>query len=300
MKKQKTSQNRQPLLTTGLNGLVGSKFAQIYQEQYQFDSLDIRHPTQPVDITDRDAVLQAVQQSAAQVLVHLAAFTNVTAAWQQRGDKSGLAYQVNVEGTKNIIQACRDYGKRLIHISTAYVFAGDKPDKYSEADQPEPIEWYGQTKWEAEQLIMGSELDWAILRIDQPFRSDSFSKPDIAHKIVAGLRTDSLHPMFDDHYFGPTYLDDFAHVLHYFINQDATGLFHATSGEKWSDFEFAQAIKKSLNLEGEIEKGNLDKYLQTLNRPYQRNTSLDCSKLKKELDFELTPIKEALKQVAES
>ncbi len=290
----KLAQTRIPLLTTGLNGLVGSKFAQIFQDKYQFDSLDLRHPTDPVDITDHRAVDQAIKKSKAETLIHLAAFTNVNAAWKQRGDKNGLVYQVNVNGTQNIIEACKKYKKHLIHISTAYVFDGNKESIYTEQDKPNPIEWYGQTKWKAEQDVMNSSLDWAILRIDQPFRSDPFEKTDIAHKIVKKLQTDELYPMFDNHYMGPTYIDDFAKVLDYFVSNKKTGLFHATSGEKWSDYQLAQTINQKHNLDGSVERGDLDDYLKKLNRPYQRNTALDNSKLISELDFELKSIGTAI------
>jgi dTDP-4-dehydrorhamnose reductase len=292
-----SAQTKIPLLTTGLNGLVGSKFAQIFQDKYQFDSLDLRHPTHPVDITDQTAVDQAIQESEAETLIHLAAFTNVNAAWEQRGDKNGLVYQVNVNGTQNIIEACKKYDKHLIHISTAYVFDGNKETMYTEQDEPNPIEWYGQTKWEAEQLVMGSSLDWTILRIDQPFRSDPFEKTDIAHKIANKLQAGELYPMFDNHFVGPTYIDDFAKVLDYFVLNKETGLFHATSGEKWSDYQLAQTINQKHDLDGSVERGDLDDYLKKLNRPYQRNTALDSSKLTSRLEFELQSVEEALAQL---
>ncbi len=286
-----------PLITTGINGLVGSKFADVYQDKYEIDSIELRHPVRPVDITNYQDVIRVFEKSEAEAVIHLAAFTNVTAAWKQNQDKSGVAYQVNVIGTENIIKACQETSKHLIHISTAYVFDGEKEGLYTEEDEPNPIEWYGQTKWEAEQAVMSSEIDWTILRIDQPFRSDDFEKQDLAHKIIAGLQNDRLYPMFTDHYFGPTFIDDFALVLDFFIQNKKTGLFHAASGEKWSDYEFAQLIKETHNLSGEIRKGDLKSYLQTLNRPYQKNTALDVTKLRETIDFPLNSVKKAVEQI---
>lgn len=289
--------NKTPLLATGINGLVGSKFAQLYQDKYQIKSLDIRDQTDPVDITDYQAVVKAFQQSEANTVIHLAAFTDVTKAWDQRQDRSGPAYQVNVAGTKNIIQACQQTDVHLIHISTAYVFDGKKDGLYSEQDKPNPIEWYGQTKWEAEQAVISSDIDWTILRIDQPFRSDKFEKTDLAHKIIDGLKNNNLHPLFDNQYFGPTFIDDFALVLDFFIRTKANGSFHASSGEKWSPFEFGRLIKKIHQLPGEVKPGDLDEYLKTLNRPYQKNTALDISKLQKIIDFELNSVKQAVEKI---
>lgn len=286
-----------PLITTGANGLVGSKFLQLFADKYQVDSLELSHPTHPVDITDLSAVMTAFENSQAETVIHLAAFTDVTAAFNQQGDKNGLTYKVNVTGTENIVKACHKFNKFLIHISTAYVFDGNSEGLYSETDLPNPIEWYGQTKLEAENLIQGSNIQYAILRIDQPFRSDEFVKTDIAHRIIQGLQSNSLHPMFTNHFFGPTFIDDFAKVLNFFISNHTEGIFHASAGEKWSDFEFAQAIKKTHHLKSEIKPGDLDEYLKTLNRPYQKNTALNCEKLVKLLPFKMNTIEEAIKLI---
>ena len=289
--------NKQSLIATGLNGLVGSKFATDFSDSYFFDRMDISDKDNPVDITNIEQVRAVFKNSSAKFVLHLAAFTNVNAAWEQSGDKEGLAYQVNVEGTKNIIKACKEFNKHLIHISTAYVFDGEKEGLYKEDDKLSPIEWYGQTKADAEEAVKESDIDWTILRIDQPFRSDEFPKVDIVHRIIDGLKKGTLYPQFTDHYFGPTFIDDFAKVIDWVIRTKASGLYNATSGEQWSDFDFATLVNETLNLNGEVKKGKLEDYLKTISRPYQKNTALDSSKLVSQLDFKLTSITEAVKQV---
>jgi len=290
-------QNSLPtILGTGLSGLIGSKISDLYQDKYNFVNLDISHPTNPVDITHFDQVKRALDTEAEYVL-HCAAFTDVTKAWEQKDDTSGLAYKVNVLGTQNIVAACQQTGKHLLHISTAYVFDGEKEGLYSESDLTSPIEWYGQTKALAEEAVQASNGAWTILRIDQPFRSDPFPRKDLVHRVISGLENDSLPPLFINHFFGPTFIDDFAQVIDWVIRTKTTGLFHASSGEKWTDFEFGKAIQTALNLSGEVKPGKLEDYLKKSSRPYQRNTALDNSKLVTALDFELTPIREALRLV---
>jgi dTDP-4-dehydrorhamnose reductase len=289
--------NKQPLIATGLNGLVGSKFTTDFAESYSFDRMDISDKENPVDITNLEQVREVFKNSSAKFVLHLAAFTNVNAAWEQSGDKEGLAYQVNVEGTKNIVKACKEFDKHLIHISTAYVFDGKKEEMYLEDDKLNPIEWYGQTKADAEEVVKTSDIDWTVLRIDQPFRSDEVLRVDTAHRIISSINEGNLYPQFTDHYFGPTFIDDFAKVIDWVIRTKASGLYNATSGEMWTDFDFATLINETLNLGGEIKPGKLEDYLKTISRPYQRNTALDSSKLIGELDFKLTPIKEAIKLV---
>lgn len=289
--------NKIPLLITGLNGLVGSRLQLDFAKRYEFDNLDLKHPTQPTDITNETQVLHALENSSATSVVHFAAYTDVTGAWQQSGDKDGLCYRVNVLGTQNLVKACAATGKHLIHISTAYVFDGEKEGLYNENDRPNPIEWYGQTKALAEEVVMYGEIDWTILRIDQPFRSDEFPKVDTLHRVLAGLRADTLYPQFSDHYFGPTYINDFIKVIDLVLRKKLTGLYHASSGEKWSDFDFARAVAEIRGIEVEVKEGSLSKYLETSQRPYQRNTALSIEKLRPHLDFELKTVREAIGEV---
>jgi len=285
------------LLITGAQGLVGSRFVSDFGQSYAFDELDVHHPTSPVDITSFEAVLGAFQKSSAQSVVHLAAYTDVTGAWQQTGDKTGVAYKVNVTGTENIVKAAEATGKHLLHISTAYVFNGEKSESYVESDPVSPIEWYGQTKAMAEEVVMKSSAPWCILRIDQPFRSDSFVKPDAVRKIVNLIRTRPDAKLFNDHYFGPTFIDDFSKVIDWAVRTSASGIYHASAGEKLSDFEFGTLISDTLGLDLQFGAGSLAEYLKTSQRPYQKNTSLNIAKLQAAIDFELKTVKEAVSLV---
>jgi len=285
-----------PLLITGSSGLIGTKFTQVFTDTYQFETLDISGPKQPIDITDEQAVFDFFKNSTATTCIHLAAFTDVTAAWEQQGDRSGLVYKINVVGTEVLSRAAALYGKHLILISTAYVFDGAKKSLYSETDTPNPIEWYGQTKAYAEDIITAAEHPWTITRIDQPFRSDPFAKLDVAHKFAQKI-ADGSAKLFDNHFFGPTFIDDFVRVLDFLITSKKTGLFHASSGEKWSDYDFGIALQKARNLPGKIEKSDLITYQKQQVRPYQTNTALDTKKLAAVLPFQQKKIIEALELV---
>lgn len=292
--------NKTPILGTGLNGLVGSKFTSEFESIYEFDNLDIRHPSRPIDITNEEQVKSVLANSEAKFVVHMAAFTDVTKAWEQTGDENGSCYIVNVKGTENLVKACRETGKHLIHLSTAYVFDGEKQEMYTEEDKPNPIEWYGKTKAMAEEVIINSGIDWTILRIDQPFRNDSFEKVDTLHRIVNGMREGKLYPQFADHNFGPTYINDLAKIIDMVIRRQITGLYHASSGESWTDYNFARVIKEKFGLNFDLKEGSLAEYLKTSNRPYQKNTALNTDKLKGILDFKTKTIEEAIADCANS
>ncbi len=286
------------IIGTGLNGLVGSKLVDSFHDQYQFINIDRLDPVHPVDITNLNEVASYIAAHEAPFIIHFAAFTDVSKAWEQKGDKNGAAYQVNVIGTRNIVAAAKQTNKHLIHISTAYVFDGEKTDSYLESDEVHPIEWYGETKALAEEEVMNSSIDWTILRIDQPFRSDAFPKVDLLHRIIQGLQTDKLYPQFSDHFIGPTFIDDFVKMIDWVIRTGTTGLFHASSGEKWSDFAFANLVNNQLKLGKVVKEGQLADYLKTLNRPYQKNTALNCGKLFSLLDFKTTTIQDAVQRLS--
>lgn len=289
-----------PLIVTGASGLVGGHFTHFYGSSYAIENLDLSNKEKPVDITKLSNVLEYFEHSQATAVVHLAAFTDVTKAWEESGDTTGLAYKINVTGTKNIITACERFNKHLIHISTAYVFDGDQNTPYTETDQPNPIEWYGKTKYEAECLVTASSIPWTILRIDQPFGSLSLKKPDVVRRIINNLEASTLPPQFTNHTFGPTFLDDFVRVIDWVVKTQTTGLFHATSGEEWSDYEFAKLVQHAFKLAGTILPGNLDTYLKTTKRPYQKNTALATRKLQKVIPFSLSSVEDALKKLASS
>lgn len=286
-----------PLITTGLSGLVGSTFRDAFANVYQCKNLDISDPSSPVDITNSDQVDAAISNHPGDTIIHLAAFTDVNAAFLQTDDKTGLAYKVNVVGTENIAKAAKAAGKFLVHISTAYVFDGNSNTYYTENDATNPIEWYGYTKAQAEEKVAlhCNSDQWAILRIDFPFRAQPSPRPDIVRKCLATMKAG--YPLFDDHFFGPTYLDDFNKVLDWFVTEKKAGIWHASSGEKWSDFQLGSALVEKHSLDLQPTAGNLDTYLTTLNRPYQRNTAMDASKLKAALPFELLSIEQALESL---
>lgn len=267
---------RRHILGTGLSGLVGSKFVQLNNDRYHFQNLDLSTGT---DITDAKQVFQAVEKSPADTVIHFAAFTDVNKAHQQNGDTHGSVYAVNVKGTKNVITAAKQTGKYFIHISTAYVFDGEKEGYYTEEDRVNPIEWYGQTKAYAEELVQKIDESASILRIDQPYRDDKFVKQDILHRIKKGLQEGTLSSMFTDHTFTPTHIEKFCEFLNAVITFAPSGIFHATTDPKTSDYEFALWVKNKFKYSTEVKKGSLKEYLQHTSRPYQKNTALKTTKL---------------------
>lgn len=282
-----------PLLVTGLSGLLGQKFQSLFADRYSFQNLDL---TTGVDITDSVQVERAIRDSSAKSILHLAAFTNVSSAHDQTGDKSGLCYRVNVVGTQNIVQAASKHNKFFVHVSTDFVFSGSKDDPYSETDIPDPIEWYGQTKYEAEKIVTQHLPQSVIIRLSYPYQANP-ARPDWLAGMIQKLKDNSLPPAFADHTITPTFADDICQVFDYSLTHHPSGVYHAVGSSWHTDYQIAQMVKKIFDLPGEVKKGSLKEYLKTTNRPYQMTLKTSNQKLSSEFDLKMKSLEEGLNQI---
>jgi len=281
------------LLVTGLSGLIGERFRQLFHNKYNFENLDL---SEGIDITNKNSVKKAFQQSRAEVVIHLAAFTDVNKAHEQKDDKNGICYKVNVVGTNHVAQYCKQFDKYLIHISTDFVFNGEKTSSYVESDSPNPIEWYGQTKYWAEKEVERRAGDHIILRLAYPYQAKPI-RPDFLQKMVDKLKNNSLPPAFTDHIITPTFVDDIIKVFDYCIQNRPQGIYHAVGSSSHSDYQLAQAIKSTFNLQSKIEKGSLKEYLKITNRPYQKTLKISNQKLYAEFGIKMSKFQEGLNQI---
>ena len=281
------------VLVTGLSGLIGTRFLELYGNHFNLINVDL---TTGVDITNREQVTTCFANAKASAVVHLAAYTNVKAAFEQTGDRLGLCYQVNVEGTRNVVQAARENGTYLIHISTDFVFDGTKEDAYTEEDQPHPIEWYSQTKFEAESIVSDNAPESVILRLAYPYQAKP-NRPDFLNAMISDLTHNRLPPMFADHYITPTFADDLAKVFAYCIREHPQGIYHAVGSSWHTDYDIAQLTKGVFNLTGKVQKGSLDAYVLKAKRPYQKQLRMSNKKLSKDFNLEMRTLPEGLEQV---
>lgn len=285
------------IIGTGLTGLVGSRLVELYKDAYTFENIDL---ATGVDITKPEQVDKVIAASSADTVIHFAAFTNVTLAFEQADDVNGACYQVNVLGTQNIAASCQRHGKFLIHISTDFIFDGVNPGEngYTEDDQPQPIEWYGKTKLLAEEAVEKSGANYTILRLAYPYRAFHETRPDIVRSIITKLKEGKMYPPFSDHTITPTFIDDIANVIHLVINKKPSGETIHLVGSSWhSDYEIALLVQEVFGLPGDIKPGSLEEYLKTANRPYQKTMKVSNQKLINLLGYIPKTLREGLTEV---
>lgn len=289
------------ILATGAVGLVGSRFLELYKNDYHVDNIDI---LSGVDITNIDQINNFVTAHPADLpaqagtLIHLAAFTDTNKAFAETGDENGLCYRVNVTGTKNIADVCKAEGIHLIHISTDFVFDGTKDTPYTEDDAMNPLEWYGKTKQMAEEVVKNSGADYTILRISYPYRANFAGKPDLIKKIRAGLEAGTLYPQFTDTTITPTFIDDIARAFAKVIEAKPKGVFHITGSTALSPYELARKVATTYGFDPNmVKEESLTEYLKTASRPFARNVAMSNAKAVKELGLTFADIDTALAEI---
>jgi len=285
------------ILGTGLSGLVGSRVVKVLSDEFEFVNLDLKSG---VDITNKDQVLQAFKDNQDAVgVIHLAAMTDVSRAYQESGDKDGLVYQVNVVGTANIAQAAAFFHKYLFHVSTDFVFDGTKKTPYTETDKPNPIEWYGQTKLWAEEVVAKEHDNYFIGRLAFPINADEPNgRQDFLHKVLDWLSHEHERSLFKDTIVTPTFIDDVAQVIKRAINDRVVGLYHMTGSTFISPYNFARRVAKVFGFTNHrIKPGSFKAYLKIDPRPRQQYLAISNQKLEKQLGFQMSNLDTALSMI---
>jgi dTDP-4-dehydrorhamnose reductase len=291
------------IIGTGLSGLVGSRIVELLQRKHDFIDFSL---DSGVDITDREVLEKNIAENKdAEVILHLAAFTDVNAAWEQQGDEDGVCYQVNVVGTRNVAELAAEYDKYLVHISTDFVFDGKRKTFYTEKDQPNPIEWYGKTKYLAEREVEKAAGKSVIARIAFPYKAEKSSedlepkpKIDLVRKIINTLEKGEEFHGFHDQIITPTFIDDIAKAVEIFFKQRPTGLYHVVGSTALSPYELALRIAEIFVLPKEnVKEASLSDYLKEDKRPRQRYLAVSNRKLEEDLGVSPLRLRPALEKV---
>ncbi|MEK7165455.1 MAG: SDR family oxidoreductase [Patescibacteria group bacterium] len=255
-----------PLLGTGLSGLVGTRIIELLSDTFEFQ--DLSYET-GVDITDSVAIESHFRNSKALWVLHLAAKADVDGCEKDRPfGNEGAAWKINVQGTKNIVVAAHKYDKRVLYISTDFVFDG-RLDVYTENDKPNPLNWYGETKYEGEKLILTNHQN-LVVRIAYPYRAQNPVKKDWLHAIAAKLSQNQEVAVLSDHVFTPTLIDDIAVAVKYLIEHNLSGIYHAVGSSSLTPFAAALEIAKHLGYNKNLVKStNIENfYKNRATRPY--------------------------------
>ncbi len=232
------------VLITGGTGLIGTRIIELLSDKFEFTQIS---RSMGVDVTQPETFSQ-IDVGDAETLIHLAAKADVdgSEAEKDKGEESE-AWKMNVVGTKNIATFCREKNLKIFYISTDFVFDGEKREGegYVEDDTPNPINFYGKTKYEGEMMVRNSGVSYVILRIAYPYRKEFEQKGDFVRSIIQLLQNGTKIAGVMDQIICPTFIDDVAYAIELLIEKNERGIFHCVGETPTTPYD---AIKKIAQL----------------------------------------------------
>jgi dTDP-4-dehydrorhamnose reductase len=264
---------KETVLITGSTGLVGGYIADKMQSLY-----DILSPSrEECDITDCKNFNAYIAFHSPSVVIHAAAFTDNMKAEKERGDSAGECWQINVEGTRHIVDAAKKIGAFVVFISTGSVFTGneDITGPFAEFDtisSEEVLSWYAWTKAVAETIIK----EGAIVRLSHPIGKSL--KSDYIHQLLHLYNTNTLYPLFTDQYFPLTDMDDLVMGIEKIINNKRKKIYHMVSRDVVTPYELvAYVLQKRGNRNPNLPSITFDTFIKTsiLPKRFSKYSALD-------------------------
>lgn len=247
------------ILITGSNGLLGQKLvhqlsadAEVelvatargenrleHRENYTYRSLDITNPQE---------VAKVISEEKPAVLINTAAMTNVDAC---EGDKRGCD-ALNVDAVQYIVNACETNNVHLVHLSTDFIFDGAE-GPLDENAVPNPVSYYGDSKWKAEKIIEASSVKNAILRTVLVYGvAEKMSRSNIVLWAKGALEKGQPIKVVDDQFRTPTLAEDLAQGCVLAAKQKAEGVYNISGEDFFNIIDMVRAIARFWNLDDSI------------------------------------------------
>lgn len=250
------------VLVTGADGQLGYD---VVKKLKEFAIEHIGVDKEDFDLTNEKGTKEFILDYQPDVIVHCAAYTDV----DQAEDERKLCYQINVEGTRYVAEAAKKLDAKMLYISTDYVFDGQGEKPFEVTDKPNPINYYGETKYQGEQEVQNLLDKHFIVRTSWVFgeHGDNFVKT----MLRLGKERDEISVVADQ-YGSPTYTGDLAELILKMIKTDKYGIYHATNEGFFSWYDFAKEILKAADVDVKVNPVSSDKFDTKAKRP--RNSRL--------------------------
>ncbi len=252
------------VFVTGVKGQLGHD---VMNELAKRGLEGIGVDVEEMDITDAEACERVIKAAAPEAVIHCAAYTAVDAA----EDNEELCRRVNGQGTRNIAKVCAELDIPMMYISTDYVFNGQGERPWEPDDEREPLNVYGQTKYEGELAVEELLKKYFTVRIAWVFGLNG--KNFIKTMLRLGKERGAVS-VVDDQIGSPTYTYDLARLLVDMIQTDRYGRYHATNEGLCSWYEFACEIFRQAGMD-EVKVTPVDSasYPAKAKRPFNSRMS---------------------------
>ncbi len=246
-------------------------------------------PIRAADVTDRRQMQSVFEWAIPDVVIHTAAIGSVDFAERNREQ----ARKVNVGGTEVVAELCQIFNSRLIYISSNAVFDGITPF-YSEVAPVNPINYYGQLKVEAENIVLNSSIQGVIVR---PILMYGWPYPGERDNPVVwwirSLESGKGIKVVDNVFSKPLSVWSCVEAVWAIVERGASGIYHVAGRDHISLYQFALLTAEVFNLNTDLIEPVPDSYFPEI-APRPRDTSFDTTKLEEELGWKPVGVKEGL------
>lgn len=292
------------ILITGSNGLLGQKLVALLADKASYQVIATAKGTnrlqpstaytyQSIDVTDQEQVESLIAREKPEFVIHTAAMTNV----DQCETEKEACWQLNVKAVEFLVNACRKHHCFLIHLSTDFIFDGEN-GPYTEEAEANPINYYGQSKLAAEQLVMASGIRWAIIRTVLVYGVvQDMSRSNIILWVKKSLEEKKTIQVVTDQWRTATLAEDLAIGCYLVIEQEAEGIFNIAGKELLSPYQMALQAASYFHLDASyIKEANSSTFSQPARRPLK--TGLLINKAQKQLQFRPHSFTEGIAKIA--
>lgn len=290
------------ILITGANGFLGYYLVeQLLTKKFSVTATgkgDCRLPFThdknfqwlSMDFTDPFSIHDVFENIKPDVVIHAGAMSKP----DDCETNQMLAYLVNVEGTVQLLINSADLKSFFVFLSTDFVFDGER-GMYDEDDKPNPVNYYGRTKLEAEEAVKEYEFNWAIARTVLVYGKNHSGHSNILKIVKEKLEKGEEYSVVDDQLRTPTYVEDLARGIVFIIERKATGIFHLSGKDVLTPYQMAIKTAQHLRLDSSvIKKVTAASFSQPAKRPPKTGFIID--KARKELGYEPFSFEEGLKK----
>lgn len=278
---------------TGGSGLLGQRLSTVADND---DEIVLSHNANPTkntvkcDITNLDEVKQVINREKPDVIIHCAAMTNVDLC----EDEIEKAYLINGEGSGNMAQAAEEINAKIIYVSTDFVFDG-QTGFYKENDTVNPLGIYAKSKYDGEVQVQKYSTNWAIARVSVLY--GWHERQNFTTWIVNQLRQNNQINIVTDQINSPTLADNAGEAMFEIARQDKNGIFHTAGNNRISRYDFTELVAEAFDLNKDlINPTTSSEFVQKAPRP--QDSSLNVSKVEKELGMKMETCAESLARMA--
>jgi dTDP-4-dehydrorhamnose reductase len=226
-----------------------------------------------------------------EMVIHTAAMTKPDDCEREKE----TAFAVNVTATKDLLVNAQKAGALFIYLSTDFVFDGIK-GMYTEEDIPSPVNYYGQTKLEAERAVMQYEYPWAIARTVLLYGRSVRPRQQLLTIVREKLERGESYNVVDDQWRTPTYIEDLARGILAIVEKQARGIYHISGAEYITPFQMAVRAADHLGLDSSLlNRVDASTFKEPARRPLR--TGFNIEKARTKLGFEPIGLDEGIRKM---